>query len=243
MKKVMAASTLVVLSTIASSVQAGGVEVRLGGFFPAATSNIFTDANELYALRSNVPLDPDQVPPGISRGDWGGLLGGAEFFGRVARNVEVGFHVDGYGQTLDTVSRDWVHPDGSDIAHKAQMRFIPVGVSIRLINTSRRARVAPYVSFGGDLVYYRYTEDGEFVNYDNPSDPVDGTFFDSFHSSGWLPGAHVAGGVRFPLGDDFRFSVEGKYLWTAREFMNGNRYLNEIDASGFSVTGGFSVRF
>ncbi len=47
----------------------------------------------------------------------------------------------------------------------------------------------------------------------------------------------------FPLGDDFRFVVEGKYLWTARSCMNGDRYLNEIDASGFSVTGGFYVRF
>ncbi len=55
-----------------------------------------------------------RIPPGIPRlrGDWDGLLGGAEFFGRVARNVEVGFHVDGYGQTLDTIYRDYVHPDG-----------------------------------------------------------------------------------------------------------------------------------
>jgi len=239
-KKVLAASTLAVLSTVASSAFAGSVEIRLGGFFPAAKSNLFTDATDNFALQSVAAMDPLQTPRGITRGDWDGLYGGAEFSERVAKNVEMGVHVDGYGRDLDTTYREFTHPGGGEISQTFRLRFVPVGVSVRFINTSRRARLSPYVSFGADAVYYRYEEIGEFVDF---LDPDLGIGSDSFYSSGWLPGAHVAAGLRVPLGDDFRLSVEGKYLWTARHVMNGDRFKSEIDARGFSVTGGISVRF
>lgn len=240
-----AAAVAFATSLLASSALAGGsFEVRLGAFVPAANSNLFADTNELFAVESVArrlaEIDFDRIPDGVSKADWVGGMGGAEIAGRIGRNVELGFHVDGYSRQLDTVYRDHFHQDWRMVPQTFRLQFVPVGVSFRLINNSRRARLSPYVSVGGDMVHYSYTEEGEFVDFYDANKEI---YDDYFESSGWLPGAHVAAGVRVPVGDDFRLVLEGKYLWTARKLMNGDRSLNEIDASGLAITAGLNVRF
>jgi opacity protein-like surface antigen len=205
---------------------AAGLDVRFGGFLPRAESNLFDDDAELYTIE-----------PGGD--DWRGFTGGAEFSARLGDLVELGFHVDGYSRTVHTSYRDFVSSSGREITQSLKLQTVPVGISLRLAPGGRHARVVPYAAVGGDLVFYKYEEFGDFIDFDSPNQTI---IADSFVSEGMAPGFHVAGGVRFGLTHDFSLTGEVRYLW-AKDDMGDDFRGNEIDLSGASVTVGLNVRF
>ena len=103
----------------------------------------------------------------------------------------------------------------------------------------RRGAFTPYFGVGADIVYYEYEEFGEFIDFNSPDlDVRDDYFIDSDATFG----LHAVAGLRFPLGDDFSLTAEGRYLW-AKTDMGEDFRLNEIDLSGPSATIGFNIRF
>lgn len=152
MRRAVACVTLVMLGALPGSASAGGLDVRLGAFFPRESSNLFSDDRVLYTVEKN---------------GWRGFTGGVEYSARVAPNLELGVHVDGYGRTLDTVYRDFTTDTGRDIAQTLKLEIVPVGVTLRLIAGGRRSTVVPYVGVGADLYYWRYEEFGAFIDFDH----------------------------------------------------------------------------
>jgi len=201
----------------------------MGAFLPSADSNLFRDDQDLYF---------------VSKDDFIGFTGGVEYNVVLANNVEIGLHFDGYGRTVDTSYRDYTWDDDAEIQQSLRFQVFPFGASIRLVPTSRRAKVAPYLAGGPDLFYWKYEEFGDFIDFFDPDLPVYG---DHFVSDGVTFGAHVAGGLRFYLNRDFALVFEGRYQWAKTEMGDdfqgepGNPY--EIDLGGPSFTVGLHVRF
>src|SRR5262249_24737700 len=152
-------------------------DIRLGAFFPRANTgkvnDLFADDFKLYT---------------VSKSDWYGFSGGAQFNARLARNLEIGFGVDGYGRTLNTEYRDYERDSRPPIRQSLKLDVVPISVELRLTPTSRHARVAPFIGVGGDLIYWKYEEFGEFVKF---SDPKLSVIEDSFVSEGVNPAFHV----------------------------------------------------
>jgi opacity protein-like surface antigen len=227
MRRAIAVLTLSLLATAPGAAVAGGLELRVGGFFPragtGAFNDLFADHSELYNVRGP---------------DWRGVSGGLEYSRRLARNVEVGFHVDAYDRTIDTHYRGYTREeDDSEIFQTLRLNVVPIGVSLRLVPTSRRARLAPYLTAGADLFIYRYEAFGDFIDFQSLD-----ILYDSFESSGVAPGFHVAGGLRVPFGDDF--SVTGEYRYqVAEDEMGGDFNQNRIDLTGGTFTIGLHLRF
>ncbi len=219
------------LLAAAAPTRAAGLDLRLGGFFPQTHSNLFDDAAELFFV------DPKK--------DFRGVTGGIEYSTVLTDNVELGFSLDGFDQMRDTSYRDYTHPDGGEIRQTLKLSIVPLGATIRFVPTGRRVAVAPYVGVGADLIYWRWREYGEFVDF---GDPNLGIGSDSFRSDGWKPGFHVTGGVRFRVTHDFAVVAEGRYQ-RAKARMgddfapNGPGLENEIDLSGWSATVGVHIRF
>ena len=121
-----------------------------------------------------------------------------------------------------------------------------MGVTLRVVPTSRKAKFAPYLAVGVDAVFWRYEEFGEFVDFGDPDLPI---IADSFEASSVQGGLHGAAGFRVALSPDFSLTAEGRYLWAPLEEMgddfspNEPGLINEIDLSGFSVTVGLHIRF
>jgi len=224
MRRAAVVLALCVLVALPAAADAGGLDVRLGANWPSADSILFDDDEELYF---------------VSDGDWVGFTGGAEYSLKLVDNLELGFHVDGYGKNVDTAYRDFVRDDGSDIRQTLELDIVPVGVTVRLIPTSRRAKVAPFLGVGGDLVLYQYKEYGDFIDFFDPDLPV---IFDSFQSDGVTVGVHVTGGLRFYVSDDFAIVGEARYLW-AKDDMDDDFRGNRIDLGGWSATLGLHIRF
>lgn len=224
MRRAAAVVVLGVLAALPASARAGGLDVRFGGFQPHADSNLFDDDASLYTIRKR---------------NWRGFTGGAEFSSRIARNLEIGFHLDGYGRERDTHYRDFVREDGSEIRQTLKLNIVPVGVTLRLVPTGRHTRIAPYIGAGVDAFFWKYEEFGDFIDFGDPENPI---IADSFRSDGVATGFHVAGGLRLFVSDDF--GVTGEVRYTAAKGNMGDDFTgNRIDVGGFGATVGMHLRF
>ena len=231
-RRAMAVLTLGILAVLPAAARASSLELRIGGFFPRADSNLFRDDSQLYTVRKN---------------DWQGVYGGAEFSLMPSNHVELGFSLDGYGRTVDTNYRDYTRADGREIFQSLKLTLVPLGATLRLFPADRYATVSPYVGVGPDLVFYKYEEFGDFIDFQSPGAGLD-IVPDHFRSDGARPGFHVTGGLRLRIGHDFSVLGEGRYQW-ARVTLGddfrpqpGQDSLR-LDVSGWSAVVGLSIRF
>jgi len=235
---------------------ASGFDVRIGGFFPRgrdcgipssrpAEYTLFQDVCELY------------VPDGTSLSDldwkseFNGLYGGVEFNHVLTDYVEVGVSFDYYSRTVDTSYRDYTWDDGSEIRQQLRLRAAPLGLSVRLLPTSKRAKIVPFVGGGIDAIFYEYEEVGDFVCFPPASgscrfdyDVVPDGFKADSAAFGW----HALGGLRVYLSRDFAIVGEGRYQWAGDDMgddfaPNEPGLVNRIDLSGWTFTVGLHTRF
>jgi opacity protein-like surface antigen len=226
------AAALVVLGLAAAlpgSASAGGLDLRVGAFLPSADSNLFDDDADLYIVNGER----------ITDGKWRGFTGGAEVQVSLSREVELGFHIDGYGRKLHTAYREFEGPGGRDVQQTLDLTVVPMGITLRVAPGGRHATVVPFAGVGADLIYWKYEEFGEFIDFVDPSLPI---INDSFRSDGVKPGFHVSGGLRFALSHDFSLVGEARYQF-AKADMGDDFRGNKVDLGGLSATLGLHIRF
>ena len=229
------AAVLLALGLTALSPAAGwasGLELRIGAFFPRGESDLFADDNELYSRAGELS--------GVTPNHFDGLYGGAEYSFNVARKLEMGISIDGYGTTIPTVYRDFTRPDGSEIEQNLRLFTITPGLSLRFLPRDRFATIQPYLTLGADVIFYQYEEFGDFIDFF--SDNLD-IRPDSFESDGAAFGGHAAVGLRIPIGHDFAITAEGRYQFAQRKRMEEDFDQNIIDVNGASATIGIRLRF
>lgn len=235
MRRAIGVVTLGLLAALPGGAFAAGFDVRVGGFFPRAESNLFRDP----ATR-----DGDFDIYRVGKSDLRGATGGVELSMRLARNVELGFFIDGYGRSVDSSYRDYTRDDGSEIRQTLKLDVVPVGVSLRLVPTGHHVRIAPYVAVGADLFFWNYEEVGDFIDFGDASLPI---VPDHFKSDGVTPGVHAAGGVRVALSHDIAAVGEVRYQLAKEKDMGGDFFRatnkTQLDLSGASATIGIHVRF
>jgi hypothetical protein len=215
--------TLAVTAVTAAPIQASGLDLRVGAFFPRADSNLFDDDSELYT---------------VDREDWRGIHGGVEFAWNLGDRFELGVHLDGYGRTLHTEYRDFERESGRPITQSLRLNSVPLGFTVRWVPGGRR-QLSPYLGAGADVVFYEYEEFGDFIDFEDDDLPI---IADDFISRGALPGAHVVAGIRLPISYDFSITGEARYLW-ARGNMSDDFRGNRLDLSGPSATVGVHLSF
>jgi len=229
-RRAMAVLTLGVLAALPATAGASSLQLRIGGFFPRADSNLFRDDSSLYT---------------VNKSDWQGVFGGAEFSFTPADHVEVGVHLDGYGRRVDTHYRDYTRPSGGEIRQSLKLTLVPLGATLRFLPADRHATVSPYVGIGPDLVFYKYEEFGDFIDFGDPGLSISA---DDFVSQGARPGFHVTGGLRVRIGHDFAILGEGRYQWAKATLGDDFRPQPgqdalRLDMSGWSAVVGLSIRF
>jgi opacity protein-like surface antigen len=229
MRRALAVLALIVVAGWPGLASAGNFEVRAGGFFPSADSSLFHDDAALYIKNGRT----------LKTSDWDGFTGGIAYNAKIAKNVEFGVNLDGYERSFDTSYRNSVRDDGSEIRQTLKLAIVPLGVTFRLIPTSRRARVAPFVEAGADVFFYNYEEYGDFIRFSDPTQPI---VPDSFKSDGTDFGFHVGAGVRVPVSDDF--SIVGAYRYQFAKHDMGRDFSGyQIDLGGGAATLGVNIRF
>jgi hypothetical protein len=176
----------------------------------------------------------------VDKSDWTGFTGGVEYSGRIARNLELGVHVDGYSRSLDTVYRAYTDETGRDIPQTLKLEIVPVGFTLRFVAGSRRSTIVPYLGVGADLYYWSYEEFGSFIDFDDPDLAI---IDDAFYSNGVTGGGHVVAGLRVHLNHDVSMTGEGRYNWAPTDDMEDDFRSLQVDLSGWSATVGVRIEF
>jgi Outer membrane protein beta-barrel domain len=170
----------------------------------------------------------------------GGTISGEYLYG-IGDFIEAGVGIGYYQKDEASYYTDFEEVDGTDIIQDTKIRLIPVTVSVRAFPIGRTTPVQPYVGAGVNFYRWRYSETGEFIDFSQEDLPV---FRDSFVDDGSAVGGIFLAGVRAPIGD--RFLIGGEFRW-----QNGKADLDpalnfagdKLDLGGYSVVGGFHVRF
>ncbi len=205
-----------------------------GGFAsPTAQSDIFDFVTDELTL---------------GRSDFAGGTIGLSLAGTLTPRIELGVDVDYAGRTADSESRLFEGDDDLPILQTTQLQRVPIMASARfLLRSPGRsigryawipARLVPFVGASAGAVWYRFKQEGEFVDRETLD-----IFQDRFESKGWTPAARAHAGANLTLTPRLGITGEGRYLF-ARGAMKGDfSSFNKIDLSGYDASIGFYVRF
>jgi hypothetical protein len=214
--------------------QPAGTFTLRGGFDrAAASSDLFSFATKQLTL---------------GRSDFSSFTVGADLAFRVAPRLDVALGAAYAGSSAPSEFRAFVDQDDLPIEQSTSFRRVPLTASVKAYLSPRGrsigrfawvpARVAPYLGAGGGAMWYRFRQEGDFVDFQTNE-----IFAEELASSGWTPTGHALAGVDFALGPRFLLTGEGRYTWARAALSNDFASFDRIDLSGFALTAGVAVRF
>lgn len=214
----------------------GSFAVHAGYAMANAGSQVFSDATDLLTL---------------SKRDFDGFAYGGDISYTIAPRVDLVFGGEFSAASANSEYRDLVEGDNIPIRQATKFKRMPLGVGVKYYiadrgrSISRFAwipnRYAPYVGVGGGAMWYRFRQDGDFVDFNSPSLDI---FTAEVQSSGWAPMAQGMAGLDYTVGNWIALTFEGRYSYAkARLDPNAFEGFDKIDLSGFAGTVGFRVRF
>ena len=204
--------------------------VNLGGFFPKGEDSR-VDGDVLFANRDFLIYDVE---------DFRGVNIGAEYLFGVTDHIEAGLDVSFYQRSVPSIYAFETHADGREIEQDLKLRIIPVTASVRFLPTGRNATVQPYIGIGAGFLNWRYTETGEFIDFNkNPPE----IFRARYVAKGSELAPVVIAGIRFLAADVW--TVGGEVRWQQADGDTGGPdagfYDSKIDLGGW--TANFNIHF
>lgn len=207
--------------------------VRLGYALPRASSDIFDFTREQLT---------------VDKRDFNAPYIGGELGIRVIEHLDLALNLGYEWSETRSEFRDWVDTDDLPIEQDTRFTRLPLTLGVKAFPWNRGRRIsqfawipkrwAPYLGAGAGVVWYRFEQVGDFVDFETLD-----IFFSEFESSGSTPLAYLAAGVDVSLGTRWLLNGEGRYAWAStgmdRDFVD----FDDIDLAGFRMTAGFSVRF
>ena len=146
---------------------------------------------------------------------------GFEFDFAVLPRVDISIGIDNgdaetYGSYLDLV-----YDDGGEIEHSARLAVTDLSLGVRLRLLGGAARVRPYLVGGLTGAYYRYTETGDFVDFETAD-----IYYDVFEETSFLPGFFAGAGadvavVRFREAGSLDLFGEFRYVRSQGQHTEG----------------------
>lgn len=137
---------------------------------------------------------------------------------------------------------DLVYEDGSEIDHSARLSMTDYTIGVR-VRPFQLGRASPYVVFGVARTSYDYSEQGEFVNFENFD-----IYYDELGERLSLTGFFAGAGfdfavVRMPYGR--RLDVFGEFRYSRSEGQHRDEFADfgDLGVARVGARFGFRVRF
>ncbi len=184
----------------------------------------------------------------IDKGGFGGPLFATDIGIAVHPRFEI---VTGYEFSRGLARSEYLdYVDGDDlpIEQESSLRQHGLNAGVRFLLTPRArsigrlawvpSRFTPYVGAGGGVVWWRFMQDGDFVDFHDL-----GIFTETFESRGVAPTIHALGGLEVRAARWLNLAVEGRYQWSSGRLGGDFVGFDPIDLSGFRVSGGITLLF
>ena len=169
--------------------------------------------------------------------EFNGPTVGAEWLYGVTDYIELGASINFYRRTVPSIYAGFFDDDGTEVDQRLKLRQVPMSATVRFLPLGRRGTVQPYIGAGIGAINWRYTETGEFVDFDGFVFPA------SFEAKGTEIGPVILGGVRFPIAD--QWLAGGEFRWHSAKGDTGGideGFLGDkIDLGGWSTN--FTIHF
>lgn len=215
----------VLLSTATAQAQQS-IDLNLGAFAPKSEDTRI-DGDVLLANREYLLFDFDDF---------------VGFFGEVGLTSELGRYFEGtvalgaYQRSVPTIYADHVNSNGSEIEQELKLRNIPLMAAVRIFPGGHRRGVQPYVGVGVTANFWRYSETGEFVDFDDMS-----IYRERYRDNGTAFGAVGMAGVRARLSPQMDAGLEVRYQWAEAELNADDFLADKLDLGGPSAL--FTLKF
>lgn len=184
----------------------------------------------------------------LSRSDFNGFTYSGDLGIRVSPYVDLVLTVGYTGLSRDSESRRWEGTDDLPILQTTEFRRTPVTAGIKVYPLDRGRtigsyawiphRITPYLGAGAGRMWYRFRQQGEFVDEETLN-----IFNDVLASSGWATAAEGFGGLMMAITPHWSLTGEGRYTWARADLSRSFEGFDPIDLAGFSATFGVSVRY
>jgi opacity protein-like surface antigen len=185
----------------------------------------------------------------LNKSDFSGPMFGADLAVRVTPQIDVVLGTSYAGMSRSSSYRHLVDNNDAEIVQQTEFRRVPVMVSVRAYLTPQGrsvgrfawvpSRFAPYVGAGGGAVWYRFSQNGDFVDFQNNNN----VFNAEFTSSNWTPAAQGMAGLDVTLTPRIALTGEAKYIWAKGKLDQSFSGFDNIDLSGVSTTIGLTFRY
>lgn len=232
------------LSPAAGTAQGSGkgflFQKPVGGFVLRGGLASTTAGGDLYAFLA------DQFT--LNKGDFRAPEMAADLLIRIAPRADLDFGIGFSRSNKDSHFRDFVDLNDNEIEQATSLSRVPatVGARIYLASPGRSigkfawipTKVVPYVGAGGGMMWYRFRQTGDFIDFETTD-----VFPDTFESSGWTPTAHGFAGVDYSLTPRLALNGEARYTWARAKLGPDFEGFDGIDLSDIGVTLGLNVRF
>jgi len=202
----------------------GQVRFRFGIFEPAGESSGWDRVFQGFTGRPGDLQDFSWGTDLLWRpGDFGGLL----------------FGFGSYAGTTTTGYTDWVADDGGEIRHRTRLEI--ADLTVAWVYHFGHGGVRPYAGAGGGFVWWKLSENGSFIDFDDPELAV---FQARYLADGTTFEALALVGVDIPLTPAWRFFAEGRYRWADDDLADDYPPdFGNLDLSGYEISGGFAIAF
>jgi hypothetical protein len=213
---------------------------------PPVTLSIRAGYDRALAGSDIFSLSTEQLT--LNRGSFSAPSVAVDLGVRVAPRLDVVAGISFSPATARSESRGFVGTDDLPIEQSTEFRRVPVTLGVKgyLMPRGRSigryawvpARFAPYVGGGGGVMWHRFRQSGEFVDFETLD-----VFPDEYLTSGWTPTAHAMAGLEYSVGARVSLTGEARYTWARADMSSDFARFDRIDLSGLAATAGLAFRF
>jgi hypothetical protein len=234
MRKHLGWKALVLCAALASAspalAQKQTVNFTIGGFVPRG-EDARVAGDVLNEDRTFLVFDVDEFKSATA---------GVEWLFPIGSFVEGGAGLSFTRRTVPTVYTNFVDTSGNEIEQELRLRRMPIDLTLRVLPFSASSPVQVYFGGGLSLIPWRYSETGDFVDFNNNRS----VFRDTFVGTGTATGGVALAGVRFQ-GDTASGGFEVKYHKATGKFESDDDEFAapKIDLGGWTYQATIGLRF
>lgn len=207
------------------------VTIHAGYAHAFANSDVFDDAIRFLTLE---------------RSSFSGPNIGGDVSISVAPRLDLSFTADYSAAVHESEDRGYLDNNNLPIQQTTSFRRAPFMANATLYLTPRGrsigklawipARIVPWIGAGGGTTWYRFMQEGDFVDYQTLN-----VFTATLASSGWAGTAQASAGLDISLTPSVALTADVRRYWASAKPSNDFRTYDKIDLSG--VTGALGLTF
>ena len=211
----------------------GSVAVRGGWAVARAGSDLFSFTTDQLTLK---------------RGDFSSPSGDFDLAFNVTPQTQIVASVSAAIRSKRSEFRHFIDNNDLPIEQTTNFVRVPITIGVRryLTSTGRSigkfawipSRFAPYVGAAGGVMYYRFRQSGDFVDFKTMD-----VFASQYESDGWSATANVQTGLDYSISARFALTGEARYVWAKAPLSQDFSGFQSLDLSGFSTSIGVAVRY